>query len=99
MVEGGDPGQSSGDRNRCRTVAVVPQVPGLSDGTGCESEGAFTPKKSPCQRMIPERPKARVLVAVNEVFLTPCLDAERILLYPDRQGGDDKTSARIPSPQ
>jgi hypothetical protein len=61
------------------------------------SEGVFTPTKSPCERMFPERPKARVPVAVIVASLAPCLDVERILLYPDRQGGDDEKSLRIPS--
>ena len=45
-------------RNRSRMGAVVRQVPDLSDGTGCESEGAFTPTKRPSCRTCPERPKA-----------------------------------------
>jgi hypothetical protein len=39
-MEVGDPGRSAGGRKRNRTVAVVPEVPDQSKGTGCESEGA-----------------------------------------------------------
>jgi hypothetical protein len=39
-------------------VTLVLKVPDLSDGTGCESEGAFTPTKIPCNRMCKDRPKA-----------------------------------------
>ena len=38
-------------------MVVVPQVHVLSNGTGCESKGAFTPTKSPCNQMCKDRPK------------------------------------------
>ena len=56
-MEGGDSGRSAGERKRDRTVAVILQVSDLSDGTDCESEGAFTPTESPCTRMCPDGPK------------------------------------------
>ena len=37
-------------------MAVDLQVPDLSDGTDCESEGAFTPTNSPFNLMFPDRP-------------------------------------------
>ena len=37
-------------------------------------------------------------MAVNQVpLLATCLEVERTVLCPDREGGDDKISFRIPS--
>jgi hypothetical protein len=56
-MEVGDSGRSATGRKRCRTAAVVRSVAVLSDGTGCESKGAFTPTKTPCNRMCNDNPK------------------------------------------
>ena len=58
LMEVADPGRSAGGRKRGRTVAVVPEAPDQSKGTGCENEGAFTPTNSPSTRTVSGRRKA-----------------------------------------